>query len=302
MHTGVGLNLDGNDVAKPASPVTTDRRESMHGRYVACAEQRVLHPPVIDKSPTRSIHSKTRGGRSIAEFIHQVSNHESFESDKANMKVALNIVFILAAGLIAGLVLRASRQNAPNEVPEGAVVFTNDQPLDVDATRNDEPSKPPEDEAWLSRFELIERSGQKVSSEDLKGRPYVVSFFYSTCPSICVSQNQKLRELQDEFEGQGVRFVAISVDPETDTPEVLREYATRFRADKDQWLFMTGDLDYIRRVGAEIFRQPVDKQFHTERFALVDAEGEIEGFYSWPEPRQMDKLKESIRGMLDDQT
>ena len=72
------------------------------------------------------------------------------------------------------------------------------------------------------------------------------------------------------LKGEGVRFVAISVDPETDTPERLREYAARFGADENQWLFMTGDLTYIRRIGAEVYRQPVDKKFHTERFMLVD--------------------------------
>jgi len=116
-----------------------------------------------------------------------------------------------------------------------------------------------------------------------------------------VSQNQKLKELQDEFEGQGVRFVAISVDPENDTPEVLREYAARFGADPDQWLFLTGELNYIRRIGAEIFQQPVNKQFHTERFVLVDPDGKIEGFYNWPEKRQLEALKESIESMLQEE-
>ncbi len=161
------------------------------------------------------------------------------------------------------------------------------------------PSHPPEDEEWLSRFELTERSGKTVKSEDLLGQPYVVSFFYSTCPSICVQQNQKLKELQDAFEGEGVRFVAISVDPETDTPERLREYAARFGADENQWLFMTGDLTYIRRIGAEVYRQHADKQVHTERFILVDASGEIEGFYDWPQKRQFEKLKDAIRTMID---
>jgi protein SCO1/2 len=108
-----------------------------------------------------------------------------------------------------------------------------------------------------------------------------------------------LKELQDAFSGRGVKFVAISVDPETDTPEQLREYATRFDADEDQWLFMTGDLTYIRRIGAEIFQQPVNKKFHTERFVLVDPEGAIEGFYNWPEKVQFRKLKAKIEAMLD---
>lgn len=220
------------------------------------------------------------------------------------MKTALNIVFILVTGVILGLVARSFRSPSRVGPGNGDEVFGNDnalvdnktlQPEDVE---NAAPSKPPEDEEWLSRFELIERSGEEVSSEQLKGAPYVVSFFFSTCPSICVQQNQKLAELQKEFEGQGVRFVAISVDPETDTPEVLREYAARFGADEDQWLFLTGDLNYIRRVGAEIFRQPVDKQFHTERFVLVDPEGKVEGFYNWPEAKQFSKLKDKINEFI----
>ena len=201
------------------------------------------------------------------------------------MRTVVFLAFILLTGVGMGLAIRAYRGNANVNQPSAAV-------------ENSDPSHPPEDEEWLSRFELIERSGDTVKSEQLLGQPYVVSFFFSTCPSICVQQNQKLKELQSEFDGEGVKFVAISVDPETDTPEVLREYAARFGADPDQWLFMTGDLTYIRRVGGEIFRQPVDKKFHTERFVLVDPEGKIEGFYSWPEKAQFNKLQDKIRDMM----
>ncbi|TWU42145.1 SCO family protein [Novipirellula artificiosorum] len=221
------------------------------------------------------------------------------------MRTTINIVLILLAAVMVGLGIRTMKSAADHgESSEPIEVFSNSvSPTDFVEDDSDSvnaiPSHPPEDEAWLSRFELIERSGEKVSSEELLGQPYVVSFFYSTCPSICIRQNQKLKELQDEFEGQGVRFVAISVDPETDTPEQLREYAARFGADEKQWLFMTGDLTYIRRIGAEIYRLPVDKQFHSERFVLVDSKGEIEGFYSWPEKPQFEKLKQTIREMIE---
>lgn len=223
------------------------------------------------------------------------------------MKTVLHIALILVCGVAIGSAGRYVRQLNRAETGPGPddVVFGNEnawednQTLRPEDVENATPSKPPKDEAWLSKFELTERSGETIRSEDLKGTPYVVSFFFSTCPSICVSQNQKLKELQDEFDGRGVKFVAISVDPETDTPEVLTEYAARFGADKDQWLFLTGDLTYIRRVGGEIFQQPVDKQFHTERFALVDATGKIEGFYNWPEPRQFAALKTTIGSMID---
>lgn len=222
------------------------------------------------------------------------------------MKTTINVALILAAGFVLGIIIREMRTPRHAGPQPGEVVYTNEHAvadnlsLTAAEVENDTPTKPPEDEEWLSRFELIERSGEKVSSEDLKGAPYVVSFFFSTCPSICVQQNQKIQELQKKFKDRGVKFVAISVDPETDTPEVLRDYAARFGADPDQWLFLTGDLNYIRRIGGEIFRQPVNKQFHTERFVLVDAEGKIDGFYNWPEPKQFEKLQQRIEELIED--
>ena len=221
------------------------------------------------------------------------------------MRTFMHVVMILLVGIGLGIAFRSLRPQSASVPGPDDVVFSNadaDEEIseeDIAEIENPNPSHPPEDEEWLSRFELTERSGKTVKSEELLGQPYVVSFFFSTCPSICVQQNQKLKELQDEFEGEGVKFVAISVDPETDTPERLREYAARFGADPEQWLFMTGDLTYIRRIGAEIYRQPVDQKFHSERFVLVDPKGEIEGFYSWPEEAQLKKLKEKIRAMVD---
>ncbi|MEM9643745.1 MAG: SCO family protein [Planctomycetota bacterium] len=218
------------------------------------------------------------------------------------MKTAIHVFLILVVGVGLGLTVRSwKRDRTPDRggPADGEQVFRDDQPFDAEAAVNATPSKPPEDEHWLSRFELTERSGEQVSSEDLLGQPYVVSFFFSTCPASCVTQNQKLKELQDQFAGQGVRFVAISVDPEHDSPEILREYAARFGADKEQWLFMTGDLGYIRRVGAEVFMQPVEKKFHTDRFVLVDKSGEIEGFYLWPESSQFKKLKSKISELIE---
>ncbi|MDB4338595.1 SCO family protein [bacterium] len=222
------------------------------------------------------------------------------------MRTAVHIGVILLTGVVLGLGFRWLRLEQRDSLPgPDEEIYTNSQAIDgltpeeIESIENPDPSHPPEGEDWLSRFELMERNGEMISSDDLLGTPYVVSFFFSTCPSICIQQNQKIKELQDEFLGKGVRFVAISVDPETDSPEQLTEYAARFGADPQQWLFLTGDLTYIRRVGAEVYRQPVDKQFHTERLVLVDPTGEIEGYYSWPEEAQFGQLKTKIREYLD---
>jgi protein SCO1 len=210
------------------------------------------------------------------------------------MRTFFHISLILLLGVGLGLAVRQVRSRTADPAP--AVVYSNDGPLDADSVSDDEPAMAPD--GWMTDFVLTERSGESVSSDDLKGKPYVVSFFYSTCPSICIQQNQKVQELQKEFRGTDVHFVSISVDPETDTPEAMREYAARFDADPEKWLFLTGDLLYIRQVGSMVFRLPVDEKFHTEKFVLVDPKGEIVGFYTWPEPKQYAQLKSDIRALL----
>lgn len=227
------------------------------------------------------------------------------------MKTFIHVAIILIIGVGLGLAIRSFRSSqAPAGAAVGdsrAVTFDSDESPDGDLyagqpTRIEAPPKPELDpgDDWLQSFELTERSGEQIASEDLVGQPYVVSFFFSTCPSICVMQNQKLQELQEEFEGQGVRFLSITVDPENDTPEALTEYAARFGADSEQWLFLTGDLTYIRRVGAEMYQVPVDKAAHTERLILINPEGEMDGLYSWNDLRSFERLKKDITNLLSD--
>lgn len=227
------------------------------------------------------------------------------------MKTFINIVCILIAGAIGGWIVRdirsesKLRQTGPDA---DETVYTDDGTVVVDGRRvadpdamivESEPEAVPENETWVSEFRLIERSGDEISADDLIGTPYIVSFFFSTCPSICVRQNQMIQTLSQEYEGRNVKFLAISVDPDYDTPEVLREYATRFGAG-DHWLFLTGPIDYVRHVGEEVFGQPVGKQAHSERFALVDAEGNIEGFYSWNNQLHLKRLRQRLDVMTSD--
>lgn len=211
------------------------------------------------------------------------------------MRTAVNVVIILSVAVVVGLVMRSQNgQWAPVEEENWTGTLEQDE-ASGDLTQVDR------GDGWLTSFELTERSGETVASESLKGQPYIASFFFSTCPSICKLQNEKLQQLQTEFEGQPIRFVAITVDPEIDTPEKLKEYASRYNADEDQWLFLTGDLTYIKRVGAEMFSTHVAKQVHTERFFLVDSEGNVVKYYTWSDPGQFKKLQEDIENLIKSQ-
>jgi protein SCO1 len=155
------------------------------------------------------------------------------------------------------------------------------------------------EEGWLKEFEFTERSGKLVKSEDLRGEPYIACFFFSTCPGTCTRQSNRMQLLQNKFKGKPIKFVSISVDPEIDTPEVLAEYAEKFQADPTRWLFFTGDMDYIIKVGTEkFFLGEVKKRGHPDRFCLVNAQGDLVGKYEWQEKEEFDLLIQHANELL----
>lgn len=156
------------------------------------------------------------------------------------------------------------------------------------------------DVKWIKEFTLTERSGKRFDSRSMQGKVWVASFFFASCPVECLKQNNHIAALQREFGPQGVTFVSITCDPETDTPARLREYANRFQADADQWLFLTGDLLHIRRIGAERFSLGVDRSTHSSKLVVVDRSGEVRGHFAWDDPAELTKLKLLLDECLDE--
>jgi protein SCO1/2 len=157
-------------------------------------------------------------------------------------------------------------------------------------------------EPILKEFALIDRTGKTVRSRDLDGQVRVSSFFFSACPSICRQQNRRVEELVKEFGPQGAKFLSITCDPDTDTPAVLAEYARQFHAPEKEWHFLTGELLYLRRVGAEMYQLPVDKQVHSENLIVQDKWGNIRGRYHWNDAAEMAAMKRKLTGLLAEQT
>ncbi len=151
---------------------------------------------------------------------------------------------------------------------------------------------------WMDGFTLTERSGREVHWSDLAGKVRVVSFFFSSCPANCLRQNQKIGEIQRAYAGKDVVCVSITCDPDTDSPERLREYAAKLEAPADQWLFLTGRLIYIRRVASELFKVALDKQTHTERLIVCDKWGNIRGSFLWNKLDEVAELRLLVDKLL----
>jgi cytochrome oxidase Cu insertion factor (SCO1/SenC/PrrC family) len=107
----------------------------------------------------------------------------------------------------------------------------------------------------LPDFALTDQRGRPVRRADLQWKVWVASFIFTNCPDECPLMTAELAQLQSDLASiPDLRFVSISVDPERDTPALLSQYADRFNADPERWLFLTGDKWAIYRLAREGFR------------------------------------------------
>jgi protein SCO1/2 len=104
-------------------------------------------------------------------------------------------------------------------------------------------------EKYFSDVELINQDGQKLHfySDVLKDKIVVINTFFTSCTSVCPPMNRNMERIQEalgERLGKQAFLVSISVDPETDTPPRLKEYAGRFHA-RPGWVFLTGKKENV---------------------------------------------------------
>ncbi len=172
-------------------------------------------------------------------------------------------------------------------------------------------------------FEFTNQEGKTISNKTYEGKVYVVEFFFSTCPTICPIMNKKMLILQDSFFGNPEFGIAsISITPEIDTPEILKEYAKNNGITHKNWHLLTGKSDDIvyalSNKGFKLYAGKGDKEHggfeHSGLFALVDKEGYIRSrkdeygnpimYYRAIEeqtfPDQIKELKEDIKLLLNE--
>jgi protein SCO1/2 len=141
---------------------------------------------------------------------------------------------------------------------------------------NGEPKKVP-------AFSFVNQNGKIISNKDYEGKVYVVEFFFTTCPTICPKMNKNLVQIQNSFKGlKNFGVASFTINPEHDTPEVLKQYAEQYGITSSNWHLMTGDIDAIYKLANEGFNlytardNEVEGGFeHSGNFALIDKNGFI---------------------------
>lgn len=155
----------------------------------------------------------------------------------------------------------------------------------------------------IPAFSLVDQDGDLFTLENVKGNVWLADFIFTTCSGPCPIMTERMGMVQhDLLDIDKLKFVSFTVNPDYDTPEVLKKYAQRFDADVGSWSFVTGKYEQIQELIVEGFKMGDVEEivFHSTRFALVDHEGNLRGYYSGTEPAEHDILTRDIHALIND--
>lgn len=143
-------------------------------------------------------------------------------------------------------------------------------------------------------FSLIDQNAAPFTSEDLKGKVWIADFFFTTCTGPCPLLTQRLSQLDKKLTDPNIRFVSFSVDPETDTPAILKAYAEKL-SPSPRWHFLTGPDNTAYSIAKALALPALpasgkDSIFHSTKFVLVSPAGKVAGYYDSSDPASLDKL------------
>jgi cytochrome oxidase Cu insertion factor (SCO1/SenC/PrrC family) len=130
----------------------------------------------------------------------------------------------------------------------------------------------------ITEFELTERSGQPFRTADMKGKVWIATYFFSTCPGTCLTVNKNIQLMNSLPDLKDVTWVSITCDPDTDNLAELRKYADGFQADAERWLFCRAPLEYTQQV-AKGMSVALMRKGHQDRAIVFDKAGKIRGNY-----------------------
>ncbi|MBC6366759.1 SCO family protein [Algoriphagus sp. AK58] len=163
---------------------------------------------------------------------------------------------------------------------------------------------------YIPEFSFTNQDGQKIGRAQMRGKITIVDFFFTSCPSICPVMSKEMERVNDMFRDETkVQIMSISIDPEYDTPEILKEYANEHHAISGKWHFLSGPKEETYQLARCGFILPTldgngvpDDFVHSDKFILIDEEGRIRGYYSGTNREDVDLLMLETKVLLHDKS
>lgn len=155
-------------------------------------------------------------------------------------------------------------------------------------------------------FSFTNQDKQTITEKDFKNKVYVADFFFVTCPTICPIMKKNMLTVYKEFkDNPDVKILSHTIDPEHDTPEILKQYATDLGITGNMWQFVTGDREKIYDIGQKHYMVSAMEDssqaggyIHSGAFVLIDKDRHIRGMYDGTTQEGTDKLIKDLGVLL----
>ncbi|MUV37653.1 putative copper-binding protein [Lentibacillus sp. JNUCC-1] len=161
----------------------------------------------------------------------------------------------------------------------------------------------------VADFEFTTQDHEPFGLKDLKGGWWVAHFMYTSCTIVCPTTVPNMARVQSELDDsglEGVAFVSFSVQPETDTPDVLKEYVSNYAVDLSNWHFLTGyAFEEIQKLSNTSFKAALEdggpeehELIHSTAFYLVNPEGEVVKKYEGMTTQGIKSITQDLKKVL----
>lgn len=158
-------------------------------------------------------------------------------------------------------------------------------------------------------FAFTNQYGETVTQKDVSGKIYVADFFFVTCPTICPVMKKNMLNVYKMYkDNPDIRILSHTIDPDHDTPAVLKQYAQDIGVTGKMWQFVTGDREKIYDIGENHYLVTAGKDstapggyIHSGAFVLIDKEKHIRGMYDGTTVDGTQKLIRDINALRKEQ-
>lgn len=157
-------------------------------------------------------------------------------------------------------------------------------------------------------FSFINQDSLRVTEKDMAGKVYVAEYFFTTCKGICPQMNNNMKLVYEALKNEKDFFIlSHTCQPEIDSPEVLKRYADSLGVNAKQWIFLTGPKDSLYMTARLSYTiddpknnlKSIDDDFlHTQKWALVDQNGEVKVICDGLKESEVRDLIEEARKLL----
>jgi protein SCO1/2 len=145
----------------------------------------------------------------------------------------------------------------------------------------------------------ITDSQTELTSKDLHGKLWLISFFFASCGDICPKMNAVKSKIIANNKSDSLRFLSVTVDPETDTPEFLSKHRREMKFSDNRWLFLRMKNDSILQqfMNGLLVGYSENPENHSARIILIDSKSQIRGYFDALDTKHVDSLESILRNL-----